>query len=210
MHALYKLLECQARSYATYVHSSPQLTRRCTCRSAGPFSVENWLLEFPTATQGLDFPPFILWPWKWSDFGPIGYLKLPALPFEYINGLWFLYNPTAPGEPTFQLLPFAQTANETRRSGMASAEGSTDASTFGMSDVTHQIATAAKAAGVPTAWAPSDIVSEYGNSAATLAAQFDPTNTAGLLLNAAYEAASGTIPPAIEAIAGTAQPVTPQ
>eukprot|EP00884_Botryococcus_braunii_P013397 jgi/Botrbrau1/22058/Bobra.0024s0068.2 len=94
--------------------------------TAGQFAVENWLQEFPTSVDGPDYPPFILWPWKWSDLGPIGYLKIPAYPFELINGVWFLYNPTAPGEPTFHLLPFAGTvpsaANLTQQVVRSTAE----------------------------------------------------------------------------------------
>eukprot|EP00884_Botryococcus_braunii_P003414 jgi/Botrbrau1/13073/Bobra.0187s0035.1 len=59
--------------------------------SAGSYSVENWSLEFPRSVDP-NYPPFILWPWKISDMGPIGYMKLPAVPFEVINGAFWLYN----------------------------------------------------------------------------------------------------------------------
>lgn len=92
-----------------------------------------------------------------------------------------------------QLLPFAQTANSSRPQGMAPAEGST----FGVRNITDQIAGAAKAAGVPVAWALPDVISEYGNSAAAIAAQFAAaaaTNTTSLLLKAGEELARSTIP----------------
>lgn len=36
--------------------------------------------------------PFILYPWKVSDVGPIGYIKLPAQFFEPVYGAWWLYD----------------------------------------------------------------------------------------------------------------------
>jgi hypothetical protein len=68
---------------------------------ADPKAVENLNLEFPTSTVGVAAQqPFILYPWKPSDAGPTGFLRVPAQPFEPIFGAFWLYNQTNPANPT--------------------------------------------------------------------------------------------------------------
>jgi hypothetical protein len=54
--------------------------------------VESWEDEYPVSTNGRDTEPFILYPWKFSDVGPYGYLKMPARVFEPVFGDWWMYD----------------------------------------------------------------------------------------------------------------------
>lgn len=63
--------------------------------------MENLNLEFPTSSEGPSKgEPFIVYPFKPSDAGPTGFLRIPAQPFEPIFGAWWLYNNTSPSNPT--------------------------------------------------------------------------------------------------------------
>lgn len=64
----------------------------CACRAAGSEAVENWSKEFPNSSDGDDASPIVLWPFKLSELGPIGYIKLPALPLEPIFGEVWRYD----------------------------------------------------------------------------------------------------------------------
>eukprot|EP00884_Botryococcus_braunii_P018420 jgi/Botrbrau1/5261/Bobra.0172s0120.1 len=55
-------------------------------------AVENLALEAPVSTAGRESEPLILYPWKASDVGPIGYVKIPARLFEPIFGAWWTYD----------------------------------------------------------------------------------------------------------------------
>lgn len=61
-------------------------------REAESNAVERWEDEFPVSTAGRSTEPFILYPWKFSDVGPYGYLKMPARLFEPVFGAWWLYD----------------------------------------------------------------------------------------------------------------------
>lgn len=54
--------------------------------------MEDWIKEAPVSTAGPDGEPFILYPWKFSDVGPIGYIKMPAHTFEPVFGAFWLYD----------------------------------------------------------------------------------------------------------------------
>jgi hypothetical protein len=54
--------------------------------------VEDWSKEFPNSSDGDEATPIVLWPFKLSDLGPIGYIKVPALPLEPIFGAVWLYD----------------------------------------------------------------------------------------------------------------------
>jgi hypothetical protein len=55
-------------------------------------SVEQWELEAPVSTAGPTGEAFILYPWKFSDVGPVGYIKLPAHTFEPVFGAFWMYD----------------------------------------------------------------------------------------------------------------------
>jgi hypothetical protein len=46
---------------------------------------------FPRSSDGKD-TPIVLWPFKLSELGPVGYLKVPAFPFEPIFGEVWRYD----------------------------------------------------------------------------------------------------------------------
>lgn len=62
------------------------------CREPDSQAVENLALEAPVSTAGREDVPFIVYPWKASDVGPIGYVKVPARFFEPLFGAWWLYD----------------------------------------------------------------------------------------------------------------------
>lgn len=61
-------------------------------RAAGSDAVEDWSKEFPNSSDGDDATPIVLWPFKLSELGPIGYVKVPALPLEPIFGEAWRYD----------------------------------------------------------------------------------------------------------------------
>eukprot|EP00884_Botryococcus_braunii_P003413 jgi/Botrbrau1/13072/Bobra.0187s0034.1 len=85
-----------AVGYAPLLNTLPELNK-----DGDANAVENLNLEFPVGTEGpTRGQPFILYPWRPSDAGPTGFLRIPAQPFEPIFGAWWLYNQTNPGNPT--------------------------------------------------------------------------------------------------------------
>lgn len=80
------------------------LKREGGCRAAGNASVENWDLEAPVSTDPSK-EPFMLYPWKPSDVGPVGNIKLPAHFWEPVIGAWWLYDYKANAEHESRDLP---------------------------------------------------------------------------------------------------------
>eukprot|EP00884_Botryococcus_braunii_P015692 jgi/Botrbrau1/2806/Bobra.0125s0017.1 len=70
----------------------PQFTLPVLNSEAGSNAVESWEDEYPVSTNGRYTEPFILYPWKFSDVGPYGYVKVPARFFEPVFGAWWLYD----------------------------------------------------------------------------------------------------------------------
>lgn len=65
----------------------------CCChRGPDGGAIENLKEEAPVSTAGRLSTPFILYPWKASDVGPLGYIKIPARFLEPIFGAWWMYN----------------------------------------------------------------------------------------------------------------------
>lgn len=164
-------------------------------RSAGYASVENWSLEFPRAVDP-NYPPFILWPWKLSDMGPIGYMKLPAIPLEFINGAWWLYDNNNPhqldiqaniltGQGTIQPAPSANQGVLTQISGlpewpsMFNNPGPVNYATPTLGD-TPGLAAQAVSSSVPTGTQGATVQAADGGSAQGAATNTNPAPGATL------------------------------
>lgn len=60
-------------------------------RSPDSGAVEHLGEEAPVSTAGRLPAPFILYPWKASDVGPLGYIKIPARFLEPVFGARWMY-----------------------------------------------------------------------------------------------------------------------